>query len=140
LVFDLIPKPGHLRDAGPYLVLFALNAAGLPAALAPEGAVYDVLADLGADGVKRIQVKTGTGKDAGSWRCQLTRSEYDSTGHGGHRRAVYSSEEIDYFACIDGDLQLYLLPIELVEGQASIQLRKYLPYRVTGLYGDPPLI
>ena len=139
-VFDLAPKSQHLRNAGPYLVLFALNAAGLPAALAAEGAVYDVLADLGVGGVKRIQVKTGTYQDAGSWRCPLTRSEYDPSGHGGHRRAVYSSEEIDYFACIDGDLRLYLIPIDLVEGQASIQLRKYAPYRVTGLYGDPPLL
>ena len=140
LVFSLAPKAEHLRNAGPYLLLFALNAAGLPAALAPEGAVYDVLADLGAEGVKRIQVKTGTGKDAGSWRCPLTRSEYDPAGHGGHRRALYSSEEVDYFACIDGDLQLYLIPIEIVEGQASVQLRKYAPYRVTGLYGNPALI
>lgn len=140
LTFDLAPKPAHLRHAGPYLVLFALNAAGLPAALAPEGAVYDVLADLGEMGVKRIQVKTGTGQGQSGWRCQLTRSEYDPRGHGGHRRALYSSEEIDYFACIDGELQLYLIPVTLIEGQASIQLRKYAPYRVTGLYGSLPLI
>jgi hypothetical protein len=140
LIFDLAPKAEHLRDAGPHLVLFAFNAAGLAAALAPEGAAYDVVADFGSDGLKRIQVKTCTGKDAGSWRCQLSRSEYDRTGHGGHRRGVYSSEEIDYFACIDGDLQLYLIPIELVEGQATIQLRKYSPYRVAGLYGDPVLL
>jgi len=98
-----------------------------------------VVADFGTDGWKRLQVKTGTGKDAGSWRCELTRSEYDRHGHGGHRRGVYSSEEIDYFACIDGDWQLYLVPIEVVEGQASIQLRKYSRYRVTGLYGEAPL-
>ena len=139
-VSDLAPKPEHLRNAGPYLVLFAFNAAGTPATLAPEGATYDVLADFGQDGVKRIQVKTGTGKDAGSWRCQLSRSVYDPTGHGGHRAAVYSAEEIDYFACIDGELQLYLIPIEVVEGFASINLRKYRPYIVTGLYGQPRLL
>jgi hypothetical protein len=27
-----------------------------------------------------------------------------------------------------------------VEGQATIQLRKYSPYRVAGLYGDPVLL
>lgn len=136
---DLAPKPEHLRNAGPYLVLFAFNAAGTPAALAPEGAAYDVLADFGAGGVKRIQVKTGTGKNAGSWVCRLSRSEYDRLGHGGHRQAVYSAEEIDYFACIDGDLQLYLIPVTVVEGLASINLRKYEPYIVTGLYGQPRL-
>ena len=137
---DLAPRPEHLRSAGPYLVLFAFNAAGTPATLAPEGATYDVLADFGPDGVKRIQVKTGTGKDAGSWRCQLTRSVYDPNGHGGHKAAVYSAEEIDFFACIDGDLQLYLIPIQVVEGFASINLRKYRPYIVTGLYGQPRLM
>jgi hypothetical protein len=137
--FDVAPKPEHLRAAGPYLVLFAFNAAGMPATLAPEGAVYDVLVDLGAQGVKRVQVKTGNGRDSGSWRCQLARSVYDRTGHGGHRQAVYSSEDIDYFACIDGDLQLYLVPIEVVEGLVSINLRKYQAYVVTGLYGHPRL-
>lgn len=136
---DLAPRPEFLRDAGPYLVLFAFNGSGIPATLAPEGAAYDVLADLGSPGVKRIQVKTGTGKNAGSWRCQLTRSVYDSNGHGGHRQALYSAEEVDFFACIDGDLELYLIPIEVVEGLASINLRKYRPYVVTGLYGHPRL-
>jgi hypothetical protein len=126
VIFDVTLKAEHLRDAGPYLVLFAFNAAGFPAALAPEGAAYDVVVDFGSD--------------AGSWRCQLARSVYDRNGHGGHRQAVYSAEEIDYFACIDGDLQLYLIPIALVEGQAMIQLRKYAPYRVAGLYGDRPLL
>jgi hypothetical protein len=115
-------------------VLFAFNAAGLPAALAPEGAAYDVLADFGPEGVRRVQVKTGTGRVGGSWVCRLSRSVYDKDGYGGHRQAVYSSEEIDYFACVDGDFQLYLIPIAVVEGLASINLRKYEAYRVQGLY------
>jgi len=136
LVFELAPKPAHLRNAGPYLVLFALNAAGIPAAVAPEGAAYDVLADLQEEGVKRIQVKTGTRKDRGSWVCRLSHSVYDKNGHGGHRSAAYSSEEIDYFACIDGAYQLYLIPIDAVEGRFSINLRKYEAYRARGLYDD----
>lgn len=86
------------------------------------------------DGIKRIQVKTGTMWDAGGWICRLSRSEYDKNGHGGHRQAVYSSEEIDYFACIDGDFQLFLIPIRVVEGLGSISLRRYEAYRVHGLY------
>ena len=136
LVLALAPRPEHLRNAGPYLLLFAFNAAGIPAALAPEGAAYDVLADLATEGVKRIQVKTGTMKDGGSWICRLSRSVYDKDGHGGHRAAAYSAEEIDYFACIDGDLQLFLIPIEVVEGRFSIGLRKYDAYRVRGLYDN----
>ena len=128
------PTREHLRDAGPHLVLFAFNAAGIPASLAPEGVAYDIFADFGIEGVKRVQVKTGTGRDARGWRCALSRSQYDPGGHGGHRAAVYSSEEIDYFACVDGDFQLYLIPIDVIEGRASISLRKYEPYRVQGLY------
>jgi hypothetical protein len=134
LVDGLAPKRQHLRDAGPYLALFAFNAAGLQAALAPEGAAYDVLVDFGSEGVKRVQVKTGTGRLSGSWVCRLSRSEYDKNGHGGHRLAVYSSEDIDYFACVDGDFQLYVIPVEAVEGLGSICLRKYERYRVHGLY------
>ena len=139
-VADLAPQLGHLRHAGPYLVLFAFNAAGWPATLAPEGAAYDVIVDFGVEGLKRIQVKTGTRRDRGSWICQLSRSEYDPTGHGGHRRGVYSSEDIDFFACVDGDLQLYVIPIEVVEGLSIISLRKYQAYVVTGLYGSPRLL
>lgn len=131
---EFAPRREHVRDAGPYLVLFAFNAAGLPASLAPEGVAYDVLADFGPEGVRRVQVKTGTGRDARGWRCPLSRSAYDPTGHGGHRIALYSSEEIDYFACVDGDFQLYLIPIAVVEGLASISLRKYEAYRLRGLY------
>ena len=135
-VANLVPKQEHLRHAGPYLVLFALNAAGTPATLAPEGAAYDVLADFGSDGVKRIQVKTGTMKDRGSWLCRLSHSVYDRNGHGGHRAAAYSAEEIDFFACVDGDFRLYLIPIGVVEGMLSVSLRKYEAYRVRGLYDD----
>lgn len=87
-----------------------------------------------------MQVKTGTSRDSRSWKCIPSRSEYDRNGHGGHRRGIYSAEDIDYFACVDGDLQLYLIPIDVVEGRASIQLRKYDGYRVTALYGAPPLL
>jgi hypothetical protein len=128
------PKREHLRNAGPYLVLFAFNAAGVPATLAPEGVAYDVLADIPAEGLTRVQVKTGTMWDSGGWICRLSRSQYDKNGHGGHRQAVYSSEDIDYFACIDGDFQLFLIPIAVVEGLGSISLRKYEAHRLHGLY------
>lgn len=128
-------KPELLRNAGPYLVLFVLTVAGTHAVLAPEGSAHDVLADLGDAGIKRIQVTTCTGRRGGSWVCRLSRSEYDKDGHGGHRQAVSSSEEIDYFACFDGDLQLHLIPVEAVEGLGSISLRKYRAFAVSGFYG-----
>jgi hypothetical protein len=118
------------------MVLAALTLLGIPTALAPEGCRYDVIADLPGRGLKRIQAKTGSQRDSrsGSWVCSLSRSEYDLTGSGGHRHAVYSSEEIDLFACIDGDLQMHLIPITAVEGLQRINLRRYSAYRVPTLY------
>jgi hypothetical protein len=107
---------------------------GVPATLAPEGSRYDLVADLPMRGLKRNQVKTGTGLHHGSYICSVSRSEYDLTGSGGKRHATYSSEEIDYFACVTGDLSLYLIPIAAVEGQRTLYLRKYTGYRVRTLY------
>jgi hypothetical protein len=126
----------NLRHAAPYMVLAAFTLLGIPATLAPEGSRYDIVAELPDLGLKRIQVKTSTRRDrtSASWACSLSRSEYDLTGSGGHRQAVYSSEEIDYFACIDGDLQLHVIPIAAVGGLRNINLRKYAAYRVPTLY------
>ena len=126
----------HLRHAAPYIVLASFTLLGIPATLAPEGSRYDLIAELPDMGLQRIQVKTGTRRDpsSGSWACNLSRSEYDLASSGGHRHAVYSSEEIDYFACIDGELHMHLIPIAVVEGKRNINLRKYASYRVPALY------
>jgi hypothetical protein len=135
-VDGLHPSIENLRHAAPYMVLAAFTLFGVAATLAPEGCRYDVIAELPGLGLKRIQVKTGTRRDptSSSWACSLSRSEYDLAGSGGHRHAVYAAEEIDYFACIDGDLQLHLIPIDVVEGLRIINLRKYAGYRVPTLY------
>ena len=125
----------NLRHAAPYMMLASLTLLGVPATLAPEGSRYDLVAEFPNQGLKRIQVKTGThNPKSGGWVCSIARSEYDLSGSGGHRHAVYSSEEIDYFACIDGDLHLHLIPIAAVEGLRRISLRKYTAYRVPTLY------
>lgn len=133
---ELSPQLEHLRQAAPYMVVAALSLLGIPVAIAPEGTRYDLIVDLPGRGLMRVQVKSGTKRDSRSksWTCSLSRSEYDITGSGGHRLAVYSSEEIDFFACIDGDLQLHLIPIAAVEGLRNINLRKYAAYRVRTLY------
>ena len=126
----------NLRHAAPHMVQAALSLLGCPSAVAAEGSRYDLIAELPCRGLQRIQVKTSTRRDAksGSWACSLSRSEYDLAGSGGHRQAVYSSEEVDYFACVDGDLQVHLIPIAAVEGQRVINLRKYAAFRVPTLY------
>lgn len=132
----LCARMEHLRHAAPHMVIAALTMLGIPVAVAPEGSRYDLIADLPNRGLQRIQVKTGTRRDSKSrsWACTLSRSEYDLNGSGGHRHAVYSSEEIDYFACIDGELRLHLIPIGRVEGLRMINLRKYAACQVPTVY------
>ena len=133
---QLAPSPEHLRRAGPHIVAAALTLAGLNVCAAGEGGAYDLLVDEGAAGVKRVQVKTTTTKAGPSWQCMLTRKEYSRSGAGGHRKAVYSSEQVDYFACVSQDLRVYLIPIAEVEGLTMISLRKYARYRVPELPPD----
>jgi PD-(D/E)XK nuclease superfamily protein len=136
------PRLGHLRAAGPYIVAAALTLAGHAVSWAPEGAAYDLLVDISSQGIRRVQVKTTTRRSAETWHCQLTRSAYKRDALGGHVRSCYSAEEVDLFACVDGNGVVYMLPIHLVEGKTSISLRKYamyrLPLRLVGLTGFEP--
>ena len=134
---DFAPQRRYLRAAGPYLVAAALSLSGRCVSLAAEGASYDLLMDDPDQGLLRIQVKTTTRVVGSAWNCQLTRSVYRRGVVGGHGPAAYCSEDVDLFACVDGDGCLYLLPIKLVEGRSSISLRKYdafkLPLKLDGL-------
>jgi hypothetical protein len=124
------PRPEFLRSAGPHLVAAALTLQGHVVNFAAEGASYDLVADITGVGLRRIQVKTSSTLSKGEWRCGLRRSEYSRSGRGGHRHACYAAEDIDYFACVDGANRVYLIPITVVEGRASITLRRYDAFRV----------
>jgi len=45
-------------------------------------------------------------------------------------KSLLDAEDIDYFAIVDAEHQVYMLPIALVEGQQSVSLRKYEDYRI----------
>jgi hypothetical protein len=135
-VEPLIPRRDQLRHAGPYLVAAALTLAGVAVGFAPEGAAYDLLADFAGLGVKRIQVKTTTSV---IWQCGISRKEYSGTGHGGHRRALYSAEDVDYFGCVTFEQAIFLIPIAVVEGRSSISLRRFEAFRLPGHAAVAPL-
>lgn len=90
--------------------------------------MYDPLVDTGAS-IERVQVKTCTTRIAGSWMCSIRRSEY-ARGPGGKRQVHYCAEEIDYFAVVDGDLHVHLIPITVVAGLGTLAVRKYAAFRV----------
>lgn len=127
------PQPEHLRAAGPHLVAAALTLAGYAVMHAPEGLAYDLVVDMGGEGLRRVQVKTGTQRARGSWLVALKRTEYHG---GGQRRAYYSAEDIDYFGCVDGSGDVYVIPIGVVEGRTAISLRTYVAYRLRRLGHD----
>jgi hypothetical protein len=123
------PRQQYLRSAGPFIVAAALTLQGHVVSFAAEGAVYDLVVDMGG-ALRRVQVKTSSSKTDGVWCCGLRRSEYSRTGHGGHRHAFYTAEDIDYFACVDGMHRVYLIPISVVEGRSMITLRRYEAFRI----------
>jgi hypothetical protein len=121
--------PRQLRSAGPFLVAAALTLQGYGVSLAAEGLAYDLVVDM-AGTLRRVQVKTSSSMSRGQWCCGLRRTRYSASGHGGHRHALYTSEDIDFFACVDGRGRIYLIPIGVVEGRSTITLRRYEAFRV----------
>lgn len=55
-----------------------------------------------------------------SWVAWITKGD----------RVPYSREEVDFFAIVDGDLSVYMIPIHVVEGQSSVHVRRYTHYRL----------
>lgn len=76
------------------------------------------------DGLKRVQVKSTTAKDArGSWIVRIGHRP-DGASHTA-RLVPYSGDELDFFFLVDGDMMLYLIPAAAVAGKASLTLRGY---------------
>jgi hypothetical protein len=115
---SLEPELRHLRRAGAYLVSAACALAGHHVSWPLEPAAYDLVVDTG-DRRLRVQVKTCSRQIAGSWNCAITRSEYADVA-GGKRRAWYTAEEIDAFAVVDGDGEIYFIPVDDVIGLTSL--------------------
>jgi hypothetical protein len=61
--------------------------------------------------------------------CEIGRHTY-CAGTSGKRRERYDVREIDYFAVVDGDLSVYLIPSAVVGGRLGISLRRYRRFLV----------
>ena len=118
----------HLRRAGGYLVAAVLALGGYAVSWPLEPGPYDLVVD-GGDGMMRVQVKTTSRKIAGSWNCSVTRSQYADVP-GGKRRARYDAASIDAFAVVDGAGDVYLIPVDVVAGRASLSLCRFAAYRL----------
>jgi hypothetical protein len=118
-------EPRHLRRAAAFLVAAKCALLGFSVSWPLEPTAYDLVVDAGAQGLLRVQVKSGTRRVNGSWMAWITRS----SGMSGGRRS-YSLEEIDYFGVVDGDQEVFMIPVALVEGRTSLSLRRYEKFRL----------
>lgn len=120
---ELTPDLAHLRRAAEPLAAAWFTLRGLWPAVPAEPRPYDLLVET-PTGVRRIQVKTTTSKASPhSWFVRISRHAGGGRKH--NRRVPYTAQEIDYFVVVDGDLTLYLVPLEAVAGRTSICLRQY---------------
>lgn len=120
---SLFPDLVHLREAAEPLIAAWFLLRGFWPAIPAESRPYDFLLETPA-GVKRVQVKTTTFKaSSGSWFVSIGRHAGGGDRH--DQRLAYSSDEVDLFAIVDGDLTLRLIPRAAVSGRKSICLRLY---------------
>lgn len=104
-----------------------MTMGGVPVSFAPEGVAYDLIGDFVGKGPQRIQVKTVMSE---SWHCGISRKEYFKSGAGGHRRALYGADDIDFFGCVTVDGTIFLIPIAAVAGRTTIALRKFAAFQI----------
>ena len=137
----LRPDLRHLRDAGVHFVAGAVVLAGHRVLWPLEPGPYDLVVEM-RDRLLRVQVKTTSRRVSGTWVCSITRSEYADVA-GSKRRVCYQPGEVDLFAVVDGDQEVYLIPYEDVAGMTALSMRRYLDYRVPRVAGtshaeEPP--
>jgi hypothetical protein len=79
---------------------------------------YDIGVQL-TNRIERVQVKTATFRNGGSFIAQLSNSRRPG------RRDLYDVGEIDSFFVIDAELNAYWIPFSDVAGYGQISLRNY---------------
>ncbi len=115
------PHLTHLNRAGSLLAAAWFAFCGQNVSWPLEPCRYDLLVDAD-EGVRRIQVKTTTTRAGYTWKVYLSTT--------GRERRTYDPNEIDEFFVIDGDLDYYLIPIDVVAGLQAIHVGAYKKYRL----------
>lgn len=105
-----------LRSAAPSLAAAWFIQHGCRVSWPLEPCPYDLVVDISRV-LYRIQVKTATYRDHGAdvWACGLAQN-------GNGKGTPYDPDDIDFFFIVDGDGGYYLVPIQEVAGQRSVNL------------------
>lgn len=118
------PDVANLPRAGSLLAATWFELCGLAVAWPLEPCRDDLLVWL--DGLaQRIQVKTTTVRTGSGWTVRLSSSRKELR--------TYDPDEIDQFFVIDGDYNLYLIPLPAVGGLTAISVSAYQGYRLPGI-------
>ena len=128
----LKPALRNLREAATSLAACWFSLCGFGTAIPIEPAVFDLLVST-TEGIKRVQVKTTTYKSKVGWQVGVGRRPYSI----GNREPLvpYDPELIDWFFIVDGDLNIYLIPSQVIGGRVGILLRTYTEYIVGNAAG-----
>jgi hypothetical protein len=118
------PDVANLSRAGSFLAAAWFELCGFAVSWPLEPCRYDLLVWLD-DRAERIQVKTTTVRTGSTWTVRLasTRKEL----------RTYDPDEIDQFFVVDGDCNMYLIPLRVVGGLTAISLSAYARYRLPGI-------
>lgn len=117
----------NLRTAAPALVSAWFSMRGIAVALPTDSQPYDLVVTL-PDGIKRVQVKTTTSRRDGTWLAGVGHRPYSGDAPDG--KLPYDPATLDLFAIINGEGEVYLVPVEALAGRTGIYLSAYERYRV----------
>ena len=94
-----------------------------------DSQAYDLVVD-GPDGIQRVQVKTTTYQDeSGAYQAHLRVNGGNRSGTGKSKHFSKQDADMLFILCESGDQ--YLVPAELVDGQAMMNLgEKYKEYKI----------
>ncbi|WP_162000931.1 group I intron-associated PD-(D/E)XK endonuclease [Bifidobacterium tibiigranuli] len=112
----------NLSKAAASIAASWYQLAGFDVSLPLEPVRFDLIVTHAAT-VCRVQVKSTITKERGSWKVFIS-----STSGG---RTSYSPSEIDEFFIVDGDFQLYRIPLREVSGKKALSLNCYLHFQVS---------
>lgn len=110
-----------LRDAGSMFAATWFTLRGAHVSWPLEPCRYDLLVDL-HDGLQRVQVKT---TERAGPTAALTMSNSRRRG-----RQIYAPGEIDSFFAMDGELNAFLIPYDVIAGYGEILLSHYIAFKI----------
>lgn len=119
--FRDLPAPEMLRRAAPMMAAAWFTLCRYDVSWPLEPCAYDLVVITGG-APQRIQVKSSTRKVGASWVAGI--------GQSGRASSPYDPDDVDAFFIVDGDLQFYLIPTQVVGGLTSVSLASYDQFKV----------